>query len=738
MVAMKFTFEVLLLTGTLFPSPSVARWLGIPTVPFVETNSTSGFSLSKLSSIVVDSAFQNSVDTNGETLIPPNLLAFATTFGADLLSSVGMDVPVMAGDAAIPNSIFFTLGKTSDYLDVAGRETSEGYSIDVTSEGIVITGASPLGAWWGTRSILQQAILGETEFAAGSAVDSPGWGVRGFMLDAGRKYYPAEFLIELCSYMSFFKQNVLHLHLNDAQNLNPDISMERKLEFYSAFRLLSDNPELDGLNKRANESYTEAVFENVQQSCAARGVTILPEFDTPGHSLVITQWKPELALSTDFSMLNISHPDTIPTMQTIWKTFLPWFHSKTVHLGADEYSSAEIPEYNRYVNTLQQFISAEANKKVRIWGTFTPDESEAGTGINTNVSIQHWEFFEGNPYYDFISNNYSVLNSDDGFYAVAKYSGSYPQKLNLTRVFHGAPGGGPYAPNIFDTSNATNNPARDNALVLGQMPVLWNDFGPNSTSVIEVYYSVREGLPALGDKQWGGDLLMEEFTSIFEFLHPGIPGQNLDRRIASKTDTILSYDFRNSSSAAVLDTSGNGYHGSVSGNCTFTNSTVKLTSGCAITTPLTSKGRNYTLSFSVNPTSSTPGALFSGPDSILKAGNGSISNVMLITGGVPYILNYTIPLNTWTDVSLVGINNATYLSVTDSASATQTFEFTTTLGIYDNSFVWGNPMIIEAPLNVIGGDGFEGQLKKVKLVDGADPTYAALAAPLVIGVAPYL
>ena len=145
--------------------------------------------------------------------------------------------------------------------------------------------------------------------------------------------------------MSFFKQNTFHVHLSDNLNNNVDIySRERSLELYAAFRLLSDDPSVDGLNKRANESYTRDIFDDIQTKCAARGVTILPEIESPGHALVITQWKPELGLSSDLSLLNITHPDTIPTMKTIWKTFLPWFQSKTICIGADEYQDDSLSQ----------------------------------------------------------------------------------------------------------------------------------------------------------------------------------------------------------------------------------------------------------------------------------------------------------------------------------------------------------------------------------------------------------
>ncbi len=54
---------------------------------------------------------------------------------------------------------------------------------------------------------------------------------------------------------------------------------------------------------------------------------------------------------------------------------------------------------------------------------------------------------------------------------------------------------------------------------------------------------IRNGLPALADKQWGGRLTLEQYNSVFPALHAAIPSQNLDRSIPSATSTILSYDF---------------------------------------------------------------------------------------------------------------------------------------------------------------------------------------------------
>ncbi|PWY96657.1 beta-hexosaminidase [Aspergillus sclerotioniger CBS 115572] len=670
----------------------LGRLVTVPTIPFVERNDT--YSLSQLTGIVVDARYADAVDNQGQTSIP-TLQEFAATFQDDLRSSLGIDLPLISGSGPGNHSIFLTLVNNTGFHDVAGRFTSEAYALDVHSNGITIAGASPLGVWWGSRSLIQAAVISDHSLPQGSAVDAPGWGTRGIMLDVGRHYYPPYFLIEMCSYLSFFKQNVFHLHLSDNLYNNVDLySTEQSMNLYAAFRPWSDDPTVAGLNKRANESYTRTQFDHIQHQCAHRGVTIIPEIEAPGHALSIVQWRPELGL-TDLSMLNISHPDTIPTMKTIWKTFLPWFHSKTVHLGADEYSSSYVSDYTHFVNEMHTYIGQESTKNTRIWGTFTPSE---GANVSTAVTIQHWEFFEDNPYFDYIKNNYSVLNSDDAFYIVGKWSGSYPQHLNKTRVFHGNPANhGPYAPNIFDTNNATNNPPRDNPNVLGHLAALWNDYGPNATTYLEAYYSFRNVLPALADKQWGGDLLEAEYDYVFNSLHATIPAQNLDRSIPSTSDLIFHYPCTTTNTTStqclIPDTSGNNYHAHLHGaGCTLTNHTLFLNETCHLTTPLQSKGRNYTLSFSINPSTSHPGILFSGLDSTLLNGNGSISNITLVSGGNPYSLNYSLPVGVWTDVKLMGRGNRTLLSVNGGME----MEFLARLGVNGERLVWG-PIAVEAP-----------------------------------------
>lgn len=76
--------------------------------------------------------------------------------------------------------------------------------------------------------------------------------------------------------------------------------------------------------------------------------------------------------------------------------------------------------------------------------------------------------------------------------------------------------------------------------------------------------------------------------------------------------------------------------------------------GCSVTTSLTSKGHAYTLSFTLKQTSTTPGPLFTSPDSQLRSGNGTSSKAMLVPARNAFALDYSLPVEQWVLASLIG------------------------------------------------------------------------------------
>lgn len=342
------------------------------------------------------------------------------------------------------------------------------------------------------------------------------------------------------------------------------------------------------------------------------------------------------------------------------------------------------------------------------WGTFPP-QSNYTDNVDTDVTIQHWEFFEDNPYHDYILNNYSVVNSDDRVYIVTKYSTSYPQQLNETFIFHGNPDGGAWSPYIFDSTNSSNNPERNNPYVIGHIAPQWNDYGANTSTYLEAYYAWRSGLPALADKQWGGNLSQAEHGIIFDRLQASAPAQNLDRTVKSKSATILHYNFSSATSGTreIEDQSGNEYNGKT--DCAISFSALQIRSGCSLTTPLESKGEDYTLSFSVKPSSGACGPIFTGKDSILQSSNSSLD---LVSGGYAFALNYSLQVGEWTQAKLIRSGNRTFFAADDQPE----MEFLTRIGVNGERFQW-SAMAINAPVHSVGGGDWEGEIGEMKLLD---------------------
>lgn len=628
-------------------------------------------------------------------------------------------MPVKQGvSAGTTNAIVLTLDKTANkYLDAAGRPTSEGYTLTTNSSGIFIEGASPLGAWWGTRTVLQQATLKDVDTTVagvpyGTGQDAPGWATRGMMLDGGRAYYTPSFIKEMCSYMSYFKQNVFHLHLSDNLNTDPKFTKQQTDDLGAWFRLWSDNKDLAGLASSRNESYTRKQFDDFQSHCASRGVTVLPEIEAPGHALRIVRWRPQIAYPGDPSLLNIKHKDTLPTLKLIWKEFLPWFKSKVVSIGADEYTGPA-EDYNYFVNEMNTFIRAESNKAVRIWGTFPP-KAKYANNISKDVSVQHWEYFEDNPLTDYIQNGYDVVNSNDNLYVVSKWSASYPQHLDIKQTFNSNPAGGAWYPNILNQKKASDNAARDEKRILGAIAPIWNDFGPNATTQLESYYAWRDSIPAFGDKYWGGSLTAAAFESTFGKLIRRIPAQNLERYIASKGTTVLDYSFAASTSGVVHDASGNEYHGET--ECQIKNGALQMTSDCSLDTPLSSKGRDYTLTLTVNiadvdgdPNDAT---LVTGGDTVLKL----TPNLTFYTNGNYYRTGLAVPRNEWVGIKITGKGDRTFATVARVGGHANQEEFKTKMGIHHESIRY-EKIALEAPLASV--NGWSGQLRSFKLENTA-------------------
>ncbi|KAI5900253.1 glycoside hydrolase [Schizophyllum commune H4-8] len=654
----------------------------IPSVAeFTASDSGGTFSITSDLQILVDENFAD------------ELTDYAATFREDLIWITNFtDLPVVTvapnADGGDQSVVFLTIGDSNHTL-YNGDSTLEGYDFEITDTVYTISGSGTLGTWWGTRTLLQQAVLsasGDSDallIPTGSGSDSPGWEVRGFMLDVARHYFETSFVADMCVYASFFKLQTLHLHVSDFIYNDPHLHTvgDAWKEDYAAFRLQpSEGSPIAGLVVgMENETWSYDDFTALQDTCTAHGVTLIPEIDTPGHSLVFTKWKPELAIPLAPDFLNLSLPESTAIVKAAWDEVLPWFTASEVSIGADEYDSSLADDYIAFVNDMASYIANQSKKGTRIWGTYEPSDTSS---VSKDVTIQHWNFPGDSIPVQLMDQGYPVINSEQRFlYMVGKYSPYFPYELDQDLLWGSAPDGGGWAPNIFSADDQTNNTSVDNPLLRGSIMALWNDYGNNASTPLDVYFQVAKSIATFAEKAWAGsrvrdtELTQEQFEQVYPILEAKAPGQNLSRAVrgAAPGSTLVNY-------TALDDVPTNTSYPSV--------------------------GPPYTLTFTITPDADN-GTIFAGTDTALLVSSLAFQD---IATNQFYPIDYTLPLGEPTTVQI----RATRLYTVAEIGGVS-YLYQTTMGISGNSLHVAN-MSFAAPAQTIGSEGV--LLEDVSLVLG--------------------
>jgi hexosaminidase len=468
--------------------PSLREWHG----------ESGTFMLAPASRIVVDT-------TSGGRLADT-----ARVFAADLNVVTGSVLPIVTGASAGQGDFFLSLASADQ------AQGDDGYSLSI-GDGVTLRAHTASGVFYGTRTILQM-LLADTAKAhlpRGSARDYPSYRERGFMLDVGRKFFPLSELKEYVRAMSYFKLNDFHLHLNDNQLIvgtGPDWTTK-----YGAFRLAS--PRFPGLAAK-DGAYTRQEMRELQDVAKLYGVAITPEIDVPAHALALTQFRPDLASKTlDKSMLDLSNPNTFPFVKSLWDEFLPWFDSKDVHIGADEYDVSQGEAYRQFVNACDDYLKSKGYT-VHAWGSLA--QMKGPTQVHTDVVMDVWDTaFASAP--ELVGEGYTVVNTNDTYLYIVPKAGNYNDYLDTKTLYE------QWNPAIFDLHNPAQNLASGDAHLLGAKFAVWNDKLGALISDADVAVRVQAALPVIGEKFWGAPARGMAYAQFEEVAHTvgQAPGLNL-------------------------------------------------------------------------------------------------------------------------------------------------------------------------------------------------------------------
>lgn len=414
----------------------------------------------------------------------PGLQKIARQFAADYKALFGV-LPEIAEGKPCKGDFFFTIKRDK-------KLEKEGYDI-VIGDYVKVSANEPVGVYWATRTLLQ---MGEQykngNLPKGHIRDWPDYGIRGLLIDCGRKFIPMNYLCDLACIMSYYKMNFMHVVLNNngfKAYFNDDWN-----QTYAAFRLECET--YPGLTAR-DGYYTKKEFVHFQEEAAERFVEIVPEIDVPAHSLAFSHYKPELG-SKEYGMdhLNLSHPEVYSFVDALFKEYLdgenPVFRGPRVHIGTDEYSNKKkevVEQFRAFTDHYIKFVEG-FGKQACVWGALTHAAGETPVKSD-NVIMYAWYNGFANPK-DMVQQGYNLISIPDGLTYIVPLAGYYWDYLNTERLYK------QWTPaHVADVVFEEKDPA-----IIGGMFAVWNDIVGNGISVKDIHHRIFPALQTIAVKTW--------------------------------------------------------------------------------------------------------------------------------------------------------------------------------------------------------------------------------------------
>lgn len=185
------------------------------------------------------------------------------------------------------------------WVDQNMSNNKEYYEMLVTDSCIVINGTTDVAVLNGAKTLV--AALGHTKrntLPLCKIVDEPDFAYRGFMVDIARNFYGVDEIKNLIDLLALYKINTIQFHFADDEAWRLEIPGLPELTQVASRRgctldevkdgflaqIFDGNGNPNDLSQSANGYLTKEQFVDLLRYAHARGIKIIPEIDTPGHS----------------------------------------------------------------------------------------------------------------------------------------------------------------------------------------------------------------------------------------------------------------------------------------------------------------------------------------------------------------------------------------------------------------------------------------------------------------------
>ncbi len=357
----------------------------------------------------------------------------------------------------------------------------EDYTLDVTSQQLVISAKTPTGMFRAVQTVrqLMPAIiegvkagkLVKITVPAVQITDHPTYKWRGMHLDVSRHFFSVDYLKKFIDLLALYKMNKFHLHLTDDQGWRIEIKKYPLLTEQGAWREFNNqdsvcmqkaktNPDMEIDKSHIIQKngktlyggfYTQAQMKDVIAYAAARHIDIIPEIDMPGHMMAAIKAYPYLSCEGGSSWGPLfttpicpCNEKTFEFAENVYSEIFALFPSEYVHLGADEVEKSSwaksplcepvmkannlktVEELQSYfVKRMEKFFNSKGKKLIG-W-----DEILEG-GISPTAILMYWRSWVPDAPVKAAKNGNTVIMTPGN----PLYFDGIPDRNSVSNVYH--------------------------------------------------------------------------------------------------------------------------------------------------------------------------------------------------------------------------------------------------------------------------------------------------------------
>jgi hypothetical protein len=211
--------------------------------------------------------------------------------------------------------------------------------------------------------------------------------INGLMIDCSRLLELPRYYYRLLEFMAEWKMNTLILHFSDDHGCALNMPGFEKLAMPRAWEL--------------------AELQEFLSFAASRGIDVIPELETFGHTRYITD-KPEYqhlyagkrTKEVHFNAIDPYHEDTHSLMSRLMQNVASAFPSKYIHIGCDEVDIVEYCQqknlesdivWTDYVNRMIQIVRS-VGKIPMIWADHLVKSDLVASRLHKNIVLVEWRY----------------------------------------------------------------------------------------------------------------------------------------------------------------------------------------------------------------------------------------------------------------------------------------------------------------------------------------------------------